>query len=158
MRTDLVQQINDASEKYQLSPHLLEFEITETGLVGDESLAISHLEALSRKGYGITIDDFGTGYSSLQKLSRFPTRSIKIDPSFVAQIGLSEKSELIIRAVVSLARIMSCTTVAEGVETAEQERFLKGIGCELFQGYFYYRPLEREQINQLLTVADTAPL
>lgn len=151
-RTDLVQQINEACEKYQLTPNLLEFEITETGLVGDENLAISHLEALSKKGYGITIDDFGTGYSSLQKLSRFPTRSIKIDQSFVAQIGLSEKSELIIRAVVSLARIMSCITVAEGVETAEQERFLKAIGCDLFQGYFYYPPLECEQINQLLNV------
>lgn len=150
VRTDLVQQINDACQKYTLSTHLLEFEITETGLVGDESLAISHLEALSKKGYGITIDDFGTGYSSLQKLSRFPTRSIKIDQSFVAQIGVSEKSELIIRAVVSLARIMSCTTVAEGVETAEQEHFLKAIGCELFQGFYYYRPLEREQIDQLL--------
>ncbi|MBB3213551.1 diguanylate cyclase (GGDEF)-like protein [Herbaspirillum sp. Sphag1AN] len=150
VRTDLVQQINNACQKYQLSTHLLEFEITETGLVGDESLAISHLEALSKKGYGITIDDFGTGYSSLQKLSRFPTRSIKIDQSFVAQIGVSEKSELIIRAVVSLARIMSCTTVAEGVETAEQEHFLKAIGCELFQGFYYYRPLEREQIDQLL--------
>jgi len=66
-------------------------------------------------------------------LSRFPTKSIKIDQSFVAQIGLNEKSELIIRAVVSLAAILSCTTVAEGVETREQEVFLKAIGCGFFR-------------------------
>jgi len=150
VRTDLLELVNTSCQKYSVSPECLEFEITETGLVGDENLAITHLEALSARGYAITIDDFGTGYSSLQKLSRFPTKSIKIDQSFVAQIGVSEKSELIVRAVVSLARILSCTTVAEGVETLAQEQFLKAIGCDFFQGFYYYRPLEIEPLNVLL--------
>ncbi len=150
VRADLLDLVNAACQKYRISPDRLEFEITETGLVGNENLAISHLEALNAQGYGITIDDFGTGYSSLQKLSRFPTKSIKIDQSFVAQIGISEKSELIIRAVVSLAKILSCTTVAEGVETLVQEKFLKAIGCQFFQGFYYYPPMEFQQVNQLL--------
>lgn len=150
VRADLLDLVNASCQKYRVSSDHLEFEITETGLVGNENLAISHLEALNAKGYGITIDDFGTGYSSLQKLSRFPTKSIKIDQSFVAQIGISEKSELIIRAVVSLAKILSCTTVAEGVETLVQEKFLKAIGCQFFQGFYYYPPMEFQQVNQLL--------
>ncbi|WP_197034923.1 bifunctional diguanylate cyclase/phosphodiesterase [Herbaspirillum sp. RV1423] len=150
VRTDLLDLVNACCQKYRISSDYLEFEITETGLVGNENLAIRHLEALNAKGYGITIDDFGTGYSSLQKLSRFPTKSIKIDQSFVAQIGISEKSELIIRAVVSLAKILSCTTVAEGVETLVQEKFLKAIGCQFFQGFYYYPPMEFQQVNQLL--------
>jgi len=150
VRADLLDLVNASCLKHRISSDYLEFEITETGLVGNENLAISHLEALNAKGYGITIDDFGTGYSSLQKLSRFPTKSIKIDQSFVAQIGISEKSELIIRAVVSLAKILSCTTVAEGVETLVQEKFLKAIGCQFFQGFYYYPPMEFQQVNQLL--------
>ncbi|EJL92297.1 diguanylate cyclase (GGDEF) domain-containing protein [Herbaspirillum sp. CF444] len=150
VRADLLDLVNASCLKHRVSSDYLEFEITETGLVGNENLAISHLEALNAKGYGITIDDFGTGYSSLQKLSRFPTKSIKIDQSFVAQIGISEKSELIIRAVVSLAKILSCTTVAEGVETLVQEKFLKAIGCQFFQGFYYYPPMEFQQVNQLL--------
>lgn len=150
VRTDLLDLVNTACQKYCISPDYLEFEITETGLVGNENLAIRHLEALNAKGYAITIDDFGTGYSSLQKLSRFPTKSIKIDQSFVAQIGISEKSELIIRAVVSLAKILSCTTVAEGVETLAQEKFLKAIGCQFFQGFYYYSPMEFQQMRLLL--------
>jgi diguanylate cyclase len=153
VRTDLLDVVNAACEKYRIDSAYLEFEITETGLVDNENLAISHLEALNAKGYAITIDDFGTGYSSLQKLSRFPSKSIKIDQSFVAQIGINEKSELIIRAVVSLARILSCTTVAEGVETADQETFLKAIGCQLFQGFYYYAPMELPQVNQVLNMS-----
>ena len=150
VREDLLMLVNASCQRHGVAPECLEFEITETGLIGNENLAIQHLEALRAKGFGITIDDFGTGYSSLSKLSRFPTKSIKIDQSFVAQIGLNEKSELIIRAVVSLAAILSCTTVAEGVETREQEVFLKAIGCGFFQGFYYYRPMEFEQVVALL--------
>lgn len=150
VREDLLMLVNASCQRHGVAPECLEFEITETGLIGNENLAIQHLEALRAKGFGITIDDFGTGYSSLSKLSRFPTKSIKIDQSFVAQIGRNEKSELIIRAVVSLAAILSCTTVAEGVETREQEVFLKAIGCGFFQGFYYYRPMEFESVVALL--------
>ena len=155
VRHDLLQLIDATCSRYRIAPALLEFEITETGLIGNEALAIHHLTELKRQGFSIAIDDFGTGYSSLAKLSRFPARSIKIDRSFVARIGSSAKSELIIKAIVSLAGFLSYTTVAEGVETEEQERFLQSVGCALFQGYRYHRPLPAEQVAKLLFTAAT---
>ncbi|MES2069583.1 MAG: sensor domain-containing phosphodiesterase [Pseudomonadota bacterium] len=149
-RHDLLHLIESCCALHGITPEYLEFEITETGLIGNEALAIHHLDELKIRGFGIAIDDFGTGYSSLSKLSHFPARSIKIDRSFVAQIGFNKKSELIIKAIVSLARILSCTTVAEGVENSSQESFLKGIGCEFFQGFLYYRPMEVIDIDGVL--------
>ena len=150
IRNDLLELIDAASTRHATPPDLLEFEITETGLIGNEALAIHHLQELKRRGHSIAIDDFGTGYSSFSKLSNFPVTSIKIDQSFVARIGNCEKSELIIKAIVSLADILSCTSIAEGVEDEVQERFLKSIGCDLFQGYYYHRPLEVAKLNELL--------
>ena len=89
------------------------------------------------------------GYSSLSKLSSFPVHGIKIDKSFVARIGSCSKSELIIKAIVSMADMMSCVTIAEGVECKNQETFLKSVGCDVFQGYYYYRPLEGPQLDAL---------
>ncbi|MBI3284254.1 MAG: GGDEF domain-containing protein [Burkholderiales bacterium] len=148
-RSDLLQLVEDSCRRYRIAAAYLEFEITETGLIANETLAIHHLNALKTRGFGIAIDDFGTGYSSLSKLSHFPARSVKIDRSFVAQIGYNQKSEMIIKAIISLANILSCTTVAEGVENETQERFLKQIGCEYFQGYYYHRPLEALALEQL---------
>ncbi|RIX46852.1 MAG: sensor domain-containing phosphodiesterase [Rhodocyclales bacterium GT-UBC] len=150
VRHDLIDLIDALTARYAIPPAMLEFEITETGLIGSEVLAISHLQALKTRGFSIAIDDFGTGYSSLSKLSSFPIHKIKIDRSFVMRIGENDKSELIIKAIVSLANLLSCVSIAEGVENEVQERFLKSIGCELFQGYYYHKPLEVQQIEQLL--------
>ena len=160
IRHDLLEVIDTSSTRHATPPHLLEFEITETGLIGNEALAIHHLRELKKRGNSIAIDDFGTGYSSLSKLSNFPVSSIKIDRSFVARIGLCAKSELIIKAIVSLAEILSCTSIAEGVEDENQESFLKSVGCNLFQGYYYHRPLEVAQLDELLACkqADFASL
>lgn len=149
-RVDLLQLVDDSCQRYRLQPSFLEFEITETGLIANETLAIHQLDELKARGFGIAIDDFGTGYSSLSKLSHFPAHSVKIDRSFVAQIGYNKKSEMIIKAIISLANILSCTTVAEGVENESQELFLKQTGCEFFQGYYYHRPLEVAALEALL--------
>ncbi len=149
-RTDLLQLIDNSCHRYDISPSFIEFEITETGLIANEALTIHHLDELNTRGFNIAIDDFGTGYSSLSKLSHFPAQSVKIDRSFVAQIGNNKKSEMIIKAIISLANILSCHTVAEGVENQEQESFLKEIGCDFFQGYYYYRPLEVTAMELLL--------
>ena len=149
IRHDLLELIDDSSTRYATPADLLEFEITETGLIGNEALAIHHLRELKRRGSRIAIDDFGTGYSSFSKLSNFPVSSIKIDQSFVARIGQCAKSEAIIKAIVSLAGLLSCTSIAEGVENDDQERFLKSIGCQQFQGYYHYRPLEVAQLREL---------
>ena len=148
IRHDLLELIDDACARHATPAGLLEFEITETGLIGNEALAIHHLRELKRRGSRIAIDDFGTGYSSFSKLSSFPVSSIKIDHSFVSRIGQCAKSEAIIKAIVSLAKLLSCTSIAEGVEDEAQERFLKAIGCQQFQGYYHYRPLEAEQLSE----------
>jgi len=150
VRHDLLDLIHASTSRHATPPSLLEFEITETALIGNEALAIHHMQELQRRGNSIAIDDFGTGYSSLLKLSSFPVQSIKIDQSFVARIGSSSKSESIIKAIVSLADILSCTSVAEGVEDAAQEAFLVSIGCKLFQGYRYHHPLEVGQLDAIL--------
>ena len=149
IRHDLLELIDDSTTRHGTPADLLEFEITETGLIGNEALAIHHLRELKKRGSRISIDDFGTGYSSLSKLSNFPANSVKIDQSFVSRIGQCAKSEMIIKAIVSLADILSCTTIAEGVENDSQERFLKSIGCQQFQGYYFYRPLEVAQLREL---------
>ena len=146
----LLELIAKTCQHYRVEPQYLEFEITETGLSANEALSIQHLHALKNHGYRIAIDDFGTGYSSLSKLSHFPAHTVKIDRSFVAQIGYNRKSEMIIKAIVSLAKILACTTVAEGVENESQELFLKEVGCDLFQGFYYHRPLDIYSMNILL--------
>ncbi|MFT3963185.1 putative bifunctional diguanylate cyclase/phosphodiesterase [Propionivibrio sp.] len=156
VRHDLLEHIDESTARHRVPPGLLEFEITETGLIGNEALAIRHLRELEKRGNSISIDDFGTGYSSLSKLSSFPVHGIKIDQSFVARIGSCRKSELIIKAIVSLADMMSCITIAEGVERENQEAFLRSIGCEMFQGYYYYHPMEAAQIAELLLAAPLA--
>jgi EAL domain-containing protein (putative c-di-GMP-specific phosphodiesterase class I) len=92
-------------------------------------------------GLKLAIDDFGTGYSSLLYLKRFPVGLLKIDQSFVADLGIDADDEAIARAIVSLARALGVQAVAEGVETAEQEKRLRRMGCECGQGYLYGRPL-----------------
>ena len=149
-RNDLLALIDGICTEHAVEPSFLEFEITETGLIENEVQAIRYLDQLKERGFGIAIDDFGTGYSSLSKLSHFPARSVKIDRSFVAHIGNNQKSEMIIKAIVSLAGILSCKTVAEGVENLAQESFLRDIGCDYFQGYLYYRPLEVDAMSLLI--------
>jgi diguanylate cyclase (GGDEF)-like protein len=149
IRHDLLELVDESRTRHATPTALLEFEITETGLIGNEALAITHLNELKNRGSSIAIDDFGTGYSSFSKLSNFPVSSIKIDQSFVARIGQCAKSESIIKAIVSLSEILSCTSIAEGVENEAQEKFLKSVGCQQFQGYYYYRPLEIAQLLEL---------
>lgn len=149
-RPDLIELIDSCCEKYAIKTSYLEFEITETGLIANESQSITHLNALKNRGFGIAIDDFGTGYSSLSKLSHFPAHTVKIDRSFVAQIGYNRKSEMIIKAIISLSEILNCSTIAEGVENESQELFLKEVGCDYFQGYYYHRPLDVPAMNRLL--------
>ncbi|MEI7028222.1 bifunctional diguanylate cyclase/phosphodiesterase [Paenibacillus sp. y28] len=136
-----------------LEPQWLDLEITETVLVKDEYLGI--LMSLLQHGMSISIDDFGTHYSALSYLKRFPISKIKIDKSFIDGIHRDDKDEAIISAMILVSRQLQLDVVAEGVETAEQVRFLQEIGCSHIQGYHYYRPMptkELERIFQAQTV------
>ena len=118
----------------------LELEITETLLLQDTDAVVDTLDGLRRLGVGVVLDDFGTGFSSLGYLNRFPFTKVKVDRSFVAQIGESPAAGAIIQAVVALGHSLAMSVTAEGVETPEQLAFLRRAGCDHAQGYLLGRP------------------
>lgn len=124
-----------------LSPACLEFEITESLLMQHSLQTIKTISMLSKKGIRLAIDDFGTGYSSLSYLKRFPIATLKIDRSFVRDITTDAEDAEIVKAILAMARSLNIDVIAEGVETVEQETFLREAGCELMQGYLYGRPV-----------------
>jgi EAL domain-containing protein (putative c-di-GMP-specific phosphodiesterase class I) len=124
-----------------LSASRLELEITEGVLIDDFSHAVATLRRLKALGVRIAMDDFGTGYSSLSYLQSFPFDKIKIDQSFISNLGDNVQSATIVRAVIGLARGLELPVLAEGVETEEQLAFLAKESCDEIQGYLVGRPL-----------------
>ncbi len=145
----LPQMISDLLQRHQLPAETLELEVTETGLMEDIQAARHNLLSLRRSGALIAIDDFGTGYSSLSYLKSLPLDKIKIDKSFVQDIGQDEGAT-IVRAVIQLGRSLGMTVIAEGVETPEQEAYLIAEGCQEGQGYYYSKPLPAREMTALL--------
>lgn len=129
-----------AIETAHLPPERLELEITETALLTEDAAALACLRDLRSLGVSIALDDFGTGYSTLSRLLAFPIDRIKIDRSFVQELGAKGESASIIQAVVGLARDLSIKVTAEGVETNLQLRQLHGLGCDEVQGYLLSKP------------------
>ncbi len=133
-----------------LSPDRLELEITEAVLIRDDDEALVILHQLRDLGVRIALDDFGTGYSSLSYLRRFPFDKIKIDRSFVSDIGDAEGSSMIVQAVVNMASACRMSTTAEGVETEMQREILRGLGCSEMQGYLFSPAVPASKLQQLL--------
>ncbi|MFV0662239.1 putative bifunctional diguanylate cyclase/phosphodiesterase [Denitromonas sp.] len=146
----LLEAVRDALGSSSLSPKSLMLEITESSLMQDAESTAGMLRALRNMGVRISVDDFGTGYSSLSYLKRFPLDVIKIDKSFVRDLCVDEEDAAIVRAIIALAHSMRRSTIAEGVETAEQVEILKRENCEFFQGYYFGRPMTIERIVELL--------
>jgi EAL domain-containing protein (putative c-di-GMP-specific phosphodiesterase class I) len=133
-----------------LDPRFLELELTESVLVKRPELAASILQTVRERGMRVAIDDFGTGYSSLGYLQKFPLDALKIDQSFVRQIGTAGADTSIVTAVIGMAQNLKLRTIAEGVETQEQLEFLQAQHCDDAQGYYFSRPVPPEQFEQLL--------
>ncbi|HEY5762695.1 MAG TPA: EAL domain-containing protein [Rhodocyclaceae bacterium] len=136
----LREQIADALADSGMAPQALEVELTESMLMADPQAATDLLQDLATLGIRMAIDDFGTGYSSLAYLKRFPVARLKIDRSFVRDISTDPNDAAIVRAVVAMADSLRMAVIAEGVETAEQLKFLERHGCFEVQGYFFSRP------------------
>ncbi|MEB3166637.1 MAG: EAL domain-containing protein [Cyanobacteriota bacterium] len=134
---DLVKRVQPILEATDVDPSLVFLEITETSLVEEIPSTASTIQGLRQLGLRLAIDDFGTGYSSLLYLKRFPVGLLKIDQSFVADLGSDPEDEAISQAIVSLARALGVQVVAEGVETRIQEARLLELGCDYGQGYLY---------------------
>jgi EAL domain-containing protein (putative c-di-GMP-specific phosphodiesterase class I) len=127
----------------------LELEITEAVLIRDDETALAILHQLRDIGVHIALDDFGTGYSSLSYLQRFPFDKIKIDRCFIQDISESEGSSSIVRAVVNIAAARHMITTAEGVETHQQLRLLRTLGCSEMQGYLFSPAKPAHQLREL---------
>jgi diguanylate cyclase (GGDEF)-like protein/PAS domain S-box-containing protein len=145
---DFVGLITRLMLKCPLRPQNITIEITETMLLCDEDGYIRDgLRALHRLGFSIALDDFGTGYSSLTHLRDFPIQKVKIDREFVSAISSNHHSRMIIQAIVQMSRSLGIDVVAEGVENANEEVFLRAVGCRYGQGFRYGRPLAISSIE-----------
>jgi len=137
-------------ERHDIPPELIELELTEGLVMADVESTQSEIANLKRMGLRISIDDFGTGYSCLNYLRKFPIDILKIDQSFVHDIGINADGEAIIDAIISLGRSLRLETVAEGVETPEQLDYLVEHGCHIVQGYLLGVPMPEKSIEKLL--------
>jgi predicted signal transduction protein with EAL and GGDEF domain/FixJ family two-component response regulator len=135
MRPDILFRVSETVEQARLPPALFELELTEGVLMRDAEAGRRTLLALKEFGFSLAMDDFGTGYCSLNYLKRFPLDTLKIDRSFVADIGTDSGDEAIVRAIIALAHDLNLKIVAEGVTTLEQLRFLRAQGCDCVQGF-----------------------
>ena len=146
----LIPFVNKILDKYQISPEQIEFEITETISMSNMQSTLRILTKLRDLGISIAIDDFGTGHSSLSYLKRFPINTLKIDKSFVMDIVSDEDDKVITQTIISMAHSLGLDTVAEGVESKEHVDMLKQMGCDMLQGYFYSKPLSKNEFIKFI--------
>lgn len=144
----LEQVVADALKASGIEPAYLELEVTETSIMHDIDEVRGTLDRLKAFGITLSVDDFGTGYSSLGYLKRLPLDRLKIDRSFVKDVTEDADDAAITAAIVAMARTLGLKTIAEGVETEAQLAFLKGLGCEEGQGYYFSRPLPPEALAE----------
>jgi EAL domain-containing protein (putative c-di-GMP-specific phosphodiesterase class I) len=148
--SSLVADVSAALAASGLPAHCLVLEMTESVLMDHSEENLELLGALKENGVRLAIDDFGTGYSSLSYLHRFPVDILKIDRSFVERLGASTGDSELVGTIVRLGQSLRMTTIAEGVEEIEQVRVLRGLGCELAQGFLYSRPMRVDAVEDQL--------
>jgi predicted signal transduction protein with EAL and GGDEF domain/DNA-binding response OmpR family regulator len=141
LRSDLIETIHEAVTSCDVPHSMIRLEITEHKLMQDVQSVLPALHRLNEIGVEISIDDFGTGYSSLSYLTTLPISELKIDRSFVRDLGITTQSPAIVQAIVALAKALGLRVVAEGVEMMRQESALLRLGCSVMQGYMYCRPV-----------------
>jgi len=147
---DLFSHIMDTLKTHKLTSQNIKFEITESILMDNPETALVILEKFKQEGFRIAIDDFGTGYSSLSYLHTFPIDTLKIDRSFISSIPDNSTSLNIVHAIISMAKAIGLTIIAEGVETEEQLQSLQYLECDNIQGYYFYKPMPFTEALELL--------
>ncbi len=150
-RPDFGQRVLSVIESLKIPPKRIEIEILEAAFIKDFDSAAANIGVLREAGVRVALDDFGTGYSSLAYLLKMPIDKLKLDKSFIDGIG-SIQAASIIQAVTALARALGLKVTAEGVETPEQQRFLKAVGCHYLQGYLFSPPTTVHAISRMLGI------
>ena len=148
--SDLLHRINTLTEKYGLEKELLKVEVTESAYTRNPQEIIKQVVDLRKEGYDVLMDDFGSGYSSLNTLRELPVNILKIDMKFMNQLEDSRRAASIVLCIVKMAKMLGMKTVAEGVETKNQVEFLRNIGCDSIQGYFFSRPIKPAELQKML--------
>jgi EAL domain-containing protein (putative c-di-GMP-specific phosphodiesterase class I) len=150
LRGGVQRELADALKRHGVAPGLLEVEITESAMMGDQDEILAELAAIRALGVKLHVDDFGTGYSSLSQLQRMKMDVLKVDRAFTAELGRSKEGTVFFQAIVSMAHALGMQVVAEGVENVEQLEILRALGCNEVQGYLVARPMAAEAIGDLL--------
>ena len=147
---NLLETVTRLLRELAVNPDLITFEITESAFMQNIDFTISVLDEFKKMGFSLSIDDFGTGYSSLSYLKRFAVDNLKIDISFIRDIATDPDTASIITAIIAMAHSLKIKTIAEGVETEEQWKFLRLLRCDTIQGYYFHKPMPAEEVEKLL--------
>jgi EAL domain-containing protein (putative c-di-GMP-specific phosphodiesterase class I) len=153
MHPHIIKYIKHALKSSKLAPSCLEIEITETNFISSTDYTISVLRELRALGIRVSIDDFGTGYSCMSYLQNLPIDTLKIDGSFVSNLGKNKAANGIVQSIVTLGKSLNLNLIAECAETQEQVNALEMLECDVIQGYFFSRPLSSEQVVSYLKKA-----
>lgn len=146
---DFIDEVRNLIDRHRVDPRNFELEITEGILLGDDPETQERLAELRAMGFSLALDDFGTGYSSLSYLQRYPIDKIKIDRSFIANLGIENEADALVGAIVKLARALKLSVIAEGVETEDQLAHLSALGCSDVQGYLFSKLVRADEIDTL---------
>ena len=146
---DFVEQVTNVLIETSVDPTQIKLELTETLLLDNVEETIEKMQLLKQSGINFAMDDFGTGYSSLSYLKLLPLTQLKIDQSFVRDIGTDPNDAAIVKTIIAMADSLGLEIIAEGVENETQLQYLIHHGCQNFQGYLFSRPIEREQFETL---------
>jgi diguanylate cyclase (GGDEF)-like protein/PAS domain S-box-containing protein len=140
-QADFVDQVKELITRYGIDPAFLKLELTESTLLEDIEGIIAKMIILRKAGVRFELDDFGTGYSSLQYLKKLPLNQLKIDKSFISDIAIEGNGRTLVCTIIAMAHSLNLNVIAEGVETEEQQQFLKDNGCDHYQGYLFSKPV-----------------
>ena len=158
MQNDLVAAVAEVMAATSLDPRYLKLELTESTIMEGGDLAVGWLNQLKTTGVTLAIDDFGTGYSSLASLQKFPIDDLKIDRSFIQNVGTNDESKEIVKTIITLAQNLGLGLVAEGVETEAQLDILEQMRCDHVQGYYFSKPVPSGDVPELIHTLTCTPL
>lgn len=147
---DFFEQIEQTLSQQETAPQQIHLEITESLLMEEPDEAKTALEKCREKGLGVSIDDFGSGYSSLSYLHYFPINTLKIDQSFIRAMCSHESSMVLVKSIIGLAKNLNMEVIAEGIETEEEARIIRDLGCEMCQGYWFARPMPESEAKDFV--------